>query len=249
MVEQKKILSIPTYLINGIHPITVTLIGCGGTGSLVLSKLARLHKALNFLDHPGFYVSVYDGDFVEEYNVGRQLFTENDIGENKAICSVSKINLAFNLNWDSYPEYFRGKDIVGNIIISCVDNHKAKKDVIDSFFKKDDKYSIDINKRYFLIDCGNGRDFGQIILTDIDNKLKCFYDFFGKDISKYDTKNLQGEGCTYLDKLNEQDLFINDTISLYVVKIIKDMLFLKQLDYQGYFINTKDELVTKIDLL
>ena len=39
------------YLINPRHPITVNLVGCGGTGSQVLTKLALLHSTLRKLNH------------------------------------------------------------------------------------------------------------------------------------------------------------------------------------------------------
>lgn len=42
-----------SYLLNPQHPVTVNLIGGGGTGSQVLTNLARLDVTLRALGHPG----------------------------------------------------------------------------------------------------------------------------------------------------------------------------------------------------
>ena len=41
------------YLLNPYHPVTVSVIGAGGTGSQVVTGLARMSVALQALGHPG----------------------------------------------------------------------------------------------------------------------------------------------------------------------------------------------------
>ena len=94
------------YLKYPLHPITINLIGVGGTGSLVLPRLARLDYALKLLDHPGLMVFAYDDDVVEEFNIGRQNFSVSDLGKNKAICITEKCNLSFGLLWESIPKKY-----------------------------------------------------------------------------------------------------------------------------------------------
>ena len=48
----KRVHYIDNYLINPQHPVTVNLIGAGGTGSQVLICLARLDVTLRALGHP-----------------------------------------------------------------------------------------------------------------------------------------------------------------------------------------------------
>ena len=55
-----------SYLMSPQHPVTVNLIGAGGTGSQVLTCLARLDTALRGLGHPGLFVTLYDPDTVTE---------------------------------------------------------------------------------------------------------------------------------------------------------------------------------------
>ena len=52
------------YLLNPYHPVTVSVIGAGGTGSQVVTGLARMSVALQALGHPGLHVTVFDPDTV-----------------------------------------------------------------------------------------------------------------------------------------------------------------------------------------
>ena len=95
----KRVHYIDSYLINPQHPVTVNVIGAGGTGSQVLTCLARLDTALRGLGHPGLFVTVYDSDTVTEANIGRQLFSPSDTGLNKAQCLVTRVNNFFGNGW------------------------------------------------------------------------------------------------------------------------------------------------------
>ena len=66
----------------------------GGTGSQVATNLARMDMALRALGHPGLHVTVFDPDTVSEANIGRQLFSESEIGLNKAVALVTRINVS-----------------------------------------------------------------------------------------------------------------------------------------------------------
>lgn len=88
----KRVHYIDNYLINPQHPVTVNLIGAGGTGSQVLTGLARLDVTLRALGHPGLFVTLYDPDIVTEANIGRQLFGYSDMGLNKAQCALLPVS-------------------------------------------------------------------------------------------------------------------------------------------------------------
>src|SRR3990172_4651617 len=111
-------------------PVSVVLVGCGGTGSQILTGLARLHYALYKLRHPGLHVSVFDGDNVSEANIARQNFSPLDVGRNKAVVSVTKINQFMGLSWKACPFAFdgaRSDDTVRpSILISAVDSARAR---------------------------------------------------------------------------------------------------------------------------
>ena len=97
----KKIHYTDRYLLNPHHPVTVFIIGAGGTGSQVATNLARMSIALQALGHPGLHVTVFDPDTVTEANIGRQLFSESELGLNKAVALVTRINRFFGFSWEA----------------------------------------------------------------------------------------------------------------------------------------------------
>lgn len=71
------------YLLSPYHPVTVLVAGAGGTGSQVITSLARMSVALQALGHPGLHLTAFDPDTVTEANIGRQLFSETELGLNQ----------------------------------------------------------------------------------------------------------------------------------------------------------------------
>lgn len=91
------------------------IIGVGGVGSW-------LTPALCLLTRPD-RVTVMDGDTLEKKNMNRQLFSDKDIGKNKAAALAAKYGCEF------IPEYFT----VGRLqltsednLIVCADNNPAR---------------------------------------------------------------------------------------------------------------------------
>ena len=131
----KRVHYIDNYLINPQHPVTVNVIGAGGTGSQVLTCLARFDTALRGLGHPGLFVTVYDPDTVTEANIGRQLFSPSDIGLNKAQGLVTRMNNFFGNGWKAVPDIYPAilkdarRDNLANITITCTDNVKSRLDL------------------------------------------------------------------------------------------------------------------------
>lgn len=124
------------YLLNPYHPVTVFVIGAGGTGSQVVTCLARMGMALQALGHPGLHVTVFDPDTVTGANIGRQLFSEAETGLNKAVALVTRINRFFGYTWEakgkSFPSRRKHDDDspgLANIIITCTDNIRSRLDL------------------------------------------------------------------------------------------------------------------------
>lgn len=233
---------LPEYFHNPVHPITIALIGCGGTGSLVAARLARLDYVLRQLGHPGLHVTAFDGDKVEDNNVGRQNFGINDIGQFKASTIIEKINIAFGLSWDAVNEYVvllqKGNFPRCNITITCVDNVEFRTEIARvQNYGKSPISNADYRSMFYWIDCGNGKDFGQVILSTLNkikqpefSKFECVsrlpnvVDIYG-DLSRFDTVEDQGiDGCSMAESLEKQDLFINDEIAVHVGKMLQQML-------------------------
>ena len=78
----------------------VVLVGCGGTGSQVARTLCRIVYDLRRRGHHVPSIKFVDPDVIEAKNVGRQMFTEADIGKFKfkATTLATRFNLAMGLS-------------------------------------------------------------------------------------------------------------------------------------------------------
>lgn len=123
-------------LIDPTNPVTVNLIGAGGTGHRILTELVRTHISLQAFGHPGLQVNVFDDDVITEANRGRQLFAPSEIGHFKSVILVNRINRSSGTNWKAVPEQFGTKTLhllpalgKANIYITCVDTVSARFDI------------------------------------------------------------------------------------------------------------------------
>lgn len=231
------------YLREPTHPITVNLIGCGGTGSQVLTSLARINQALIALGHPGLMVNAYDADTVTEANIARQLFSPSDLGLNKAKVLITRLNRFFATDWIAYPDMYNRNCFSANITISCVDTISAR---IEISFTKAYHTNVFLTPFYWL-DFGNGRSSGQFVLGSFNKikqpaskkyktipKLKLATELF--DYSKVDEAD-SGPSCSLSEALAKQDLFINSSLSHLGCSLLWQLLSKGWIDYQGAFLN------------
>ena len=246
------------YFLDPPHMITIDLVGLGGTGSQVLTNLARMNEALNGLGHPGLHVRAWDPDEVTSANMGRQLFSPADVGINKALVLVSRINRFFGYDWQAIPELYRGK-LTSNIIITCVDTAKARLTIAEKLrARKQIDEPTDIP--YYWLDLGNLQKTGQCVLGTLtsstmpsrgtnkvgtyDRKLKTVIQRFPQ--LKNIKEEKQGPSCSLAEALEKQDLFINSTLAQFGCNLLWKLLHEKQLKYHGCFVNLETLTVNPI---
>jgi molybdopterin/thiamine biosynthesis adenylyltransferase len=98
------------------------IIGAGGVGSWLAPAVCLLVKPEN--------VTIIDGDTLERGNLNRQLFTAAEIGKNKAQALAAKYRCSSVAAW-----YYEGlvKDVrYTDWLLSCVDNHPARRSILDT---------------------------------------------------------------------------------------------------------------------
>lgn len=245
------------YLINPQHPLTVTLVGVGGSGSQMLSALARISHALQELGHPGLEVTAWDPDTVEQANIGRQLFSPCDTGLNKAVCLVSRINRFYGTSWKAVPEMFHKNAKVGNLVVSCVDTVAARMQVAEAFRAFTPRYNLREHRPYYWLDLGNSRQTGQVVLGSRDitqptsdkfstvSRLPDVTEMFRLD--EVDERD-SGPSCSLAEALQKQDLFINSTLANLAGSILWSMLRESVIFTQGAFINLTTYQTVPIEL-
>jgi len=165
---------VENYLLNPTNPIVVNLIGAGGTGSHVLTRLAVINQSLTTLGHAGLFVRVFDDDVVTEANKGRQPFAEAELGLQKAVALINRINRFFGIGWKAVPRKFTERLIQQNpslaqasITISCVDNVASRFEIAGILKSFQPEKSISLNRPLYWMDFGNSRYTGQVLLSTV----------------------------------------------------------------------------------
>lgn len=172
---QQLVIEHPAPFVVRAGPLTVCLVGCGGTGSHVAQALARIAAHMR-ARRDDLRLIFIDGDTVEEKNVGRQLFTHADIGKNKSQALAARFSSLFGLAIDAVPEMatvdvlaalggirkrFGGKNESTGILVGAVDNAVARKSLHGALRAQ--------SCWHIWLDCGNHDYSGQVAVgTDTD---------------------------------------------------------------------------------
>lgn len=248
------------YFLNPQHPVTVKVIGCGGTGSQMLQAMARINVSLIALGHPGLLVQAWDDDRVTEANLGRQLFSKADLDQYKSKILIERINRFYGFNWQAFPLKYGEQeikdDMFGNLFITCVDNVASREVVYGIKIKIKNKNSIrnrePFNIPVYWLDLGNNQKSGQLVLGTFASmkqpkgtkgtvkELPTILDLF-PDMKKFDKPGLPS--CSLAEALGKQDLFINSIMAQYGAQLIWKMFRDLRIEYHGLFVNL-DTLVT-----
>jgi PRTRC genetic system ThiF family protein len=246
-------------LLNPANPITVNLVGAGGTGGQVLTALARMNQALTALNHPGLMVRVYDDDKVDMANLGRQLFTSAELGLYKSVALINRINRFFGTNWKAETEKFdknnlarHAQNYFATITLTCVDTVKARFEVAEILKQISKDRSNYRNHPQYLMDFGNSQFSGQVILGTIgkikqpDSKkfitisdLPLVTDEFLELLEASETKD-NTPSCSLAEALQKQDLFINSALANMGASLLWQMFREGMLFNRGFFLNLKD---------
>ena len=253
----KKIHYTDNYLLKPYHPVTIHVAGAGGTGSQVITNLARMNVALQALGHPGLHVTVFDPDIITEANIGRQLFSEMELGQGKATAAVTRVNRFFGTTWTAencrYPvrktqENGDDRTRPANIIITCTDNTRSRQELW-RFLKKYRETSVN-NERavYYWMDFGNAQTTGQVFIGTVRNKIrqpasKEFMPVPGMNViteevnySTIEEKD-SGPSCSLAEALERQDLYINSILAQVGCDILWRMFKEGRTLYRGAYIN------------
>lgn len=243
-----------SYLLNPQHPVTVNLVGGGGTGSQVLTCLARLDVTLRALGHPGLHVTLYDPDEVTEANIGRQLFGYSDLGLNKAACLITRINNFFGSDWWAKSAKFpvslkeTERDDLANITITCTDNVKSRLDMWKLLKGVPDSDYKDYRTPLYWMDFGNTQTSGQVVMGTVPKKIgqPSSRQYQTVESLKVITRYVRyssvkaedsGPSCSLAEALEKQDLFINSTLAQLGCNILWKMFRHGMIEHHGLFLN------------
>ncbi len=216
----------------------VLVIGCGGTGSYVIPGLVRLLAT----SKKQFCLTLADADTVEEKNLIRQNFIKSDIGKNKAEALARRYSSAFGVQIQYLSEFLESSDkivstllnaSVSNVkygdktplIISCVDNTKSRKFIVDA---------LNALGRGYIIDCGNEEYNGQVLLTQISSALDApsgifrtphMFEVFPELNERLKTDKLASElSCAQMAASSDQFGFVNLNAATIALNFAHDLI-------------------------
>jgi len=236
-----------------IHPellereVRVLVVGCGGTGSAIVAGLPYLHESLMARGHPGgVRVTVMDGDTISPTNCIRQPFARSEIGLNKAVVLVNRLNMFWGLKWEAIPDHLKpgtfisrnysGDDLRAHIVIGCVDTRAARATIRDAV--------SNWSTVSYWLDLGNNADSGQFILGEPLNernrrarlRLRTAAELFPEIVDP--TLDDDGEtSCSAAAALERQEPFINSTLAQHALALLARLFRYGEISYHGGFIN------------
>lgn len=245
-------------LLNPTNPITVNLIGAGGTGSKVLTCLLEMNHSLIELGHPGLFIRLWDSDKVTGANIGRQRFAQCEEGLYKSVALINRANRWAGTNWKSETQRFAknnfGKlpaNVKATLYISCVDSVKARLEITE-ILKELGEYRNYGDRPAYLLDFGNSKDTGQVILSTIAEirqpksekfetvaTLPFMTDEYGELLQQSEISD-DTPSCSLAEALEKQDLYINSALAQMGCSLLWGLFRNGMTPYRGFFLNLKD---------
>ena len=249
---------------HSIHPellerqVRVLVVGCGGTGSAIVAGLPYLHQSLVARGHPGgLHVTIMDGDTISATNCIRQPFTRSEIGLNKAIVLVNRLNVFWGLKWEAIPVHlnqgtfisrnYTGDDLRAHIVIGCVDTRAARAVV---------RHAVSTwSTVSYVLDLGNNSDSGQFILGEPLNqrnrrsrlRLRSAWELFPEIVDP--TLDDDGQpSCSAAAALERQEPFVNSTLAQHALALLARLFRYGTLCYHGGFINLSTGIGSRLPI-
>ena len=209
----------------------ITVIGCGGTGGFVAEALCRLYTGRQA------EIALVDHDRVEPHNLLRQNFLPPDVGRHKSEVLAERLCESYGRAVGYTTKPFRKEENgtypgIGTykpgLMIGCVDNARARREMEEC-----------LGSRPFLwlIDAGNGKSWGQVLIGNRPKESQDYKDAFKEDVchelpspaaQRPDLLTAAPEeppdiDCAAALDLLDQDPTINQMMAMIVMQVVRRM--------------------------
>ena len=188
--------------------------GAGGIGSWLCFFLSRI----------GYNVTCYDFDYVEEHNLGGQLFAENHLSLEK-VFAIGEIIKAFSSNYmyNAINERITENTPGCLISFSAFDNMKAREILFNNWLKAVQEYLDLPEEEKFLVTCSPIFIDGRLEAEQLQIFTCAFHpdlEIFRERVAKYQsTLFLDGEGqeppCTLKQTSHVAAMIATDMVSIF----------------------------------
>ncbi|WP_395792474.1 PRTRC system ThiF family protein [Aquimonas sp.] len=226
--------------------VRIAVVGAGGTGSQFLDQLASLEATLTRLGHPGFEVSVHDGDTVSSSNIGRQRFTAADVGLNKASLLVHRINLFYGLNWTAVARHMDPECAPRvDLIVTCVDKALFRARLGAAYAGRD--------TAALWLDFGNGPDRGNVVLGHLgvpgtkSLRLPNVVDLY-PELATMHAADAEMPSCSAEEAIQRQAWPVNRVAALLGAELLWTLFREGRIETHGAFYSLKPVLVKPLQI-
>ena len=238
--------ALPKSLCRRGQPLRVLIVGAGGNGSAVLLGLPYLHQAMKVWGHAGgIHVMLADGDMVSKTNCIRQPFASADVGLNKAVVLINRVNLFWGLRWQAHPEHFHKDSLRANsagphLIIGCVDTRAARQAILSAVTRANDSTA-------YWLDLGNNASSGQYVLGQPLNsanrrsaaRLRTVAELY-PEIVDAEAGEDPLPSCSTAEALERQEPFINHVLATSALAMLARLFHYGTLTHHGAFYNASN---------
>lgn len=178
------------------------VIGAGGISSWLTLLLSRLNCP----------ITIYDGDSIDQTNIGGQLYKPSDINNLKVVSLQNTVRDYSNLDIDVIPEMYTKDSPTSNIILTGLDNMKARRIVFDNW-----KASLGEFDKAVLIDGRLNAEQYQIITVTPDRIDEYENEYL------FDDSEVADEGlCTYKQTSFAAAMIAGEMTSQYLNWVVKN---------------------------
>jgi PRTRC genetic system ThiF family protein len=229
--------------------VRILVVGCGGTGCAILGGLVYLHQALVAWGHPGgLQITAMDGDTVSAVNCVRQPFGRSEIGMNKAIVLVNRINVFWGLNWQAIPEALKARPLTPfyagygdqhlrpDVVIGCVDTRAARAVIAKSI--------AGLSNAGYWLDLGNHATGGQFVLGEPQNarnkrarlRLRSAAELY-EELVNEELDDDHEPSCSAIEALDRQEPFVNACLAQHALALLARLFRYGQISHHGGFVD------------
>ncbi len=229
--------------------VRILVVGCGGTGSAVLGGLPYLHQAMLAQGHPcGLSVTVMDGDVVSPTNCVRQPFSRSEIGLNKGIVLISRINLFWGLRWKAIPHPLSAETLTlssstfsetalrPDLVVGCVDTRAARAIIAERTAGR--------SGAGYWLDVGNNASSGQFVLGEPLNarnrrsrtRLRTVAEIYSEIVDPTLDSDTE-PSCSAAEALDRQESFVNAVLAQNALALLARLFRYGEIRHHGAFVD------------
>lgn len=252
-----------TVLTREFETVQIVLVGCGGSGAYVAQHISRIARVL-FDQNAAVQFTLVDPDRVQEKNIGRQLFSDCHVGQEKAVVLARRHGLPLGLNTMAFVGEYGEEMLFGRsdliVLVGCVDRPEARRALAATLRHNPEEPGPNALPRIWWLDCGNVRDAGRVLLGSAytyDQMRGAFYAGHKKCISlpgpalQYPSLLVpqreddpdSGMSCAELAAANLQSLNINAAVAAQAADMLTRLLITRDLKRYASVVNVESGVV------